>query len=101
MLINAFFDEVIKPKFLGEGLDLAPVMVILSLAFWTAVLGPLGSILSVPVTMIFKELVLEADDQNRWLARLMGKGDKERPASDPDEGGDLLAALEQATNTER
>jgi predicted PurR-regulated permease PerM len=101
VLINAFFDEVLKPKFLGEGLDLAPVMVILSLAIWTAVLGPLGSILSVPVTMIFKELVLEADDQNRWLARLMGKGDKEPPSSDPDEGGDLLAALEQATNTER
>jgi hypothetical protein len=51
--------------------------------------------------MIFKELVLEADDQNRWLARLMGKGDKERPSSDPEEEGDLLAALEQATNPER
>ncbi|MGB3717511.1 MAG: AI-2E family transporter, partial [Candidatus Promineifilaceae bacterium] len=50
VLINAFFDDVFKPKMLGEGLDLAPVMVILSLAIWTAVLGPLGSILSVPVT---------------------------------------------------
>ncbi len=79
VIINAFFDEVVKPKFYGEGLDLAPVMVILSLAVWTAVLGPLGAILSVPVTMIFKELVLEADEKNAWLARLMSKGDQEPP----------------------
>jgi predicted PurR-regulated permease PerM len=37
VLINAFFDEIFKPKMLGEGLDLAPVMVIFSLAIWTAV----------------------------------------------------------------
>ena len=79
VIINAFFDEVVKPKFYGEGLDLAPVMVILSLAVWTTILGPLGAILSVPVTMIFKELVLEADEQNAWLARLMSKGDQEPP----------------------
>ncbi len=80
VLINAFFDEVVKPKFYGEGLDLAPVMVILSLTIWTAILGPFGAILAVPVTMIFKELVLEADEQNAWLARLMSKGDKEPPS---------------------
>ena len=87
VLINAFFDEIFKPKVLGEGLDLAPVIVILSLAIWTAVLGPLGAILSVPVTIIFKELVLEADEQNRWIARLMGRGDAAAPpeASNEDE----------------
>jgi len=92
VLINAFFDEIFKPKMLGEGLDLAPVMVILSLAIWTAVLGPLGAILSVPVTMVFKELVLEADDQNRWIARLMGKGDSDPPPEASEEGQALPAA---------
>jgi predicted PurR-regulated permease PerM len=53
-------------------------MVILSLAVWTTVLGPLSAILSVPVTMIFKEMILEADEQNAWLARLMSKGDQEQ-----------------------
>ena len=71
VIINAFFDEVVKPKFYGEGLDLAPVMVILSLTVWTAVLGSLGAILAVPVTMIFKELVLAADEQNAWIAHLL------------------------------
>lgn len=92
VLINAFFDEIFKPKMYGEGLDLAPVMVILSLAIWTAVLGPLGAILSVPITMIFKELVLEADEQNRWIARLMGKGDSRPPPAEPEEEQALPAA---------
>ena len=78
ILINGFADEVLKPKFMGEGLDLAPIMVILSITIWTAVLGPLGAILGIPVTMMVKELVLEADERNAWNARLLGKGGEDR-----------------------
>ncbi len=81
ILINGIADEILKPKFMGEGLDLAPITVIFSVTIWTAVLGPLGAILGVPITMIIKELVLEADEQNRWIARLMGKG-KIKPANE-------------------
>jgi predicted PurR-regulated permease PerM len=44
ILINGFADEVLKPKFMGKGLDLAPIMVIFSITIWTAVLGPMGAI---------------------------------------------------------
>jgi predicted PurR-regulated permease PerM len=47
--------------------------------FWAALLGPIGAILGVPVTLIFKELILEADDQNRWMAKLMGAAKPESP----------------------
>jgi predicted PurR-regulated permease PerM len=82
ILINGLADEVLKPKIMGEGLDLAPIMVILSITIWTAVLGPMGAILGIPMTMIVKELVLEADEQNAWIARLISKGDEKPP---PDE----------------
>nr|NIQ88849.1 AI-2E family transporter [Deltaproteobacteria bacterium] len=55
---------------MGEGLDLAPSVVFLSLIFWTAILGPLGAILALPMTMAVKQLILEADEQNRWVAAL-------------------------------
>ena len=42
--------------------------------------------------MIFKELVLEADEQNRWIARLMGKGDSKPPPAEPEEEQVLPAA---------
>jgi len=67
-------------------------MVILSPAVWTAVLGPLGAISSVLVTMVFKALVLEADDQNRWIARLMGKGDSDPPPEASEEEQAVPAA---------
>ena len=67
-------------------------MVILSLAVWTAVLGPLGAISSVLVTMVFKALVLEADDQNQWIARLMGKGDSDPPPEASEEEQAVPAA---------
>jgi predicted PurR-regulated permease PerM len=54
-------------------------VVILSLIFWAAVLGPFGALLAVPLTLAFKELVLEADDRNRWLAALMSGGEHTRP----------------------
>ena len=81
VIINGLADEVLKPKFMGVGLDLAPFMVIMSVTFWTAILGPLGAILGVPVTVSFKELVLEADDRNSWIARFMGKGGHKPPAA--------------------
>lgn len=74
ILINGFADEILKPKIMGEGLDLAPITVIFSITIWTAMLGPMGAILGIPMTMIVKELVLEADERNAWIARLMGKG---------------------------
>jgi predicted PurR-regulated permease PerM len=71
VLINGFAENVVKPKYMGEGLNLSPFMVIFSVIFWAAVLGPAGAILGVPMTLLFKQVVLEADDQNRWIARLM------------------------------
>jgi AI-2 transport protein TqsA len=64
VLINGFAENVVKPMYMGEGLNLSPFMVIFSVIFWATILG-------VPMTLSFKELVLEADSQNRLIARLM------------------------------
>jgi AI-2 transport protein TqsA len=79
VLINGFAENVIKPKYMGEGIDLSPFMIIFSVIFWAALLGPMGAILGVPVSLLFKELILEADDQNRWIAKMMGAAKAELP----------------------
>ena len=86
ILINGFVDKVLKPKFMGEGLDLAPIMNIFSITIWTKILGPLCAILGVPVNMILKDLVLEADEPNRLNPRLIGKADRKPPDIIQDEG---------------
>jgi predicted PurR-regulated permease PerM len=69
---------------MGKGLDLAPLVVVLSLFFWGWVLGPVGILLSIPLTMMVKDILLESGDDARWLADLMGQGEipDREPADD-------------------
>jgi predicted PurR-regulated permease PerM len=87
-LINGSAENIVKPKLMGEGLDLAPSVVFLSLIFWTAILGPLGAILAVPMTMAVKQLILETDEQNRWLAALISSVGSERAGTAESQAND-------------
>jgi len=74
-VINSAIDEVVKPRLLGQGLDLAPVVVFVSVILWGLILGPLGGLLAVPMTLAVKQLLIEPDPDNDWLAHLMGNDD--------------------------
>ena len=51
MVANLISDNVIKPKMMGTGLGLSPLVIVISLMFWSFVLGPVGAILAVPLTI--------------------------------------------------
>ena len=84
LVINGFADNVIKPRYLGEGLNLAPFIVIFSVIFWTVILGPVGAIIGVPLSMLIKSLLFEADDTMQWLGHLMSSGLEEQDLADPE-----------------
>lgn len=75
VLINVLFGNLIEPRLAGRGVGLSPLVVFLSLIFWGWVLGPVGMLLSVPLTATIK-IALESTDSTRWVAILLGSAPK-------------------------
>ena len=73
VLINNVLGNVVEPRFMGQGLGLSTFAVVLSLIFWGWVLGPVGMLLSIPLTMSVK-IAMEGNPSTRWMAVLLGSG---------------------------
>jgi predicted PurR-regulated permease PerM len=69
--INVVFGNIIEPRLMGYGVGISPLIVFVGLVFWGWVFGPVGMLLSVPLTMVLK-LVMESDENTRWIAILIG-----------------------------
>ena len=102
--INVGVGNVLEPRVMGRGLGLSPLVILVSLIFWGWILGPIGMLLSVPLTMTTK-IAMESGDETKWIALLMGSGSPtpiaaktkcsgSTPQVSPD-GGDESDATEQ------
>ena len=69
--INVLFGNLIEPRLMGYGVGISPLVVFVGLILWGWVFGPVGMLLSVPLTMTLK-LALERDQRTRWIAILLG-----------------------------
>jgi AI-2 transport protein TqsA len=78
LVLNVVIGGLIEPRVMGRGLGLSTLVVFLSLVFWGWVLGPIGMLLSVPLTMTAK-IALESGEGTAPLAILMGSGDPPPP----------------------
>jgi predicted PurR-regulated permease PerM len=69
-VINLVLGILIEPRWAGQATDLSPSVVVLSMVFWGFVLGPIGALLSVPLTIIVRMTATQSEEWS-WLAMLL------------------------------
>jgi predicted PurR-regulated permease PerM len=82
VLVNFVVNYTIYPRMMGQGVDLSMFVVLASMFFWGWVLGPIGLILSVPLTAVIK-ISLESYAGSRWLAVMLGSGPTAQAKAEP------------------
>ena len=71
-VVNVTLQVLIQPKFVSDAVSLSLTLSFFSVIFWTFIIGPLGAILSIPLTLAVRALVLEGDPGSLWLRWLSG-----------------------------
>jgi len=80
VVINISISNILEPKFMGNRLNLSPMIIFFSLIFWGWVLGIVGMFLAVPITMTIK-IAFESSENTKWIGILLSNISHERTRS--------------------
>ena len=71
-MINLAFDYVLQPRVMSTTLELSPVVTIATILVWTALIGPAGALLAVPLTITVRALLLPFPGA-AWFVAFLGR----------------------------
>jgi predicted PurR-regulated permease PerM len=97
-VVNFVLTSVIQPKYVGDAVGISVSLTLVALVFWGWVLGVIGAVLAVPLTLFAKSLLVDIDPKVRWTDAILGStttarrsaagvgppGDDGGPAAPPD-----------------
>lgn len=83
-VVNVVLQVLVQPKFVSDAVDLTLTLSFFSVIFWTFVIGPLGAILSIPLTLLTRALVLEGNPDALWLRWVTGDRMAVPPPPEPE-----------------
>jgi predicted PurR-regulated permease PerM len=72
LTIQFFMGSYLDPEMMGNRFNLSPIMIIISLFFWSYVWGVIGAFLAVPILAVIK-IVLQNIESFKFIAILMSK----------------------------
>lgn len=71
-IVNAVVQSVIQPRVVGNAVALSQSLTFFSVLFWAVVLGPIGAILAIPLTLLGRAVLIDASPSARWWRPLLG-----------------------------
>ena len=84
-VLNVTIQTFIQPRYVGDAVGLSPTVTFLSLTLWTFVLGSLGALLAVPMTLLARAILVDADPSAGWANAFIGSTPQPRePAPTPE-----------------
>ena len=79
LVVNFVLTSLVQPHFVGDAVGLSITVTFLALVFWGWLLGPVGAVLAVPLTLLIKAILVDSDPRAGWAAALLGS-----PPPDPE-----------------
>ena len=95
-VINFLIQSVIQPRVVGDTVGLTALFTFMSLVFWTWVIGPLGALLAVPLTLLARALLIETNPRLRWALPLIAG--KAEPTEQPSRSNPRKKRLKRVRN---
>ena len=71
-VLNLIIQSLIQPRFVGDSVGLSATVTFVALLFWAWILGPLGALLAIPMTLLLKAVLVDSDPRARWVEALLG-----------------------------
>ncbi|HVK78393.1 MAG TPA: AI-2E family transporter [Kofleriaceae bacterium] len=68
--VNLMVDNMLEPRLMGRAVGLSPLVLMVSLLLWGYVLGPVGGLVSVPLTVVVR-IFFDYHPSLRWVGLLM------------------------------
>ena len=82
-VLNVTIQTFIQPRYVGNTVGLSAEMTYMSLIVWAFLLGALGALLAVPMTLLLRAFFIDSDPRAAWAAPLID-AQVEWPDPDPD-----------------
>lgn len=77
-ILNSIVTTIVPAKFVGDAVGMSMTVTVASVAFWAWVLGPLGAVLAIPLSLLVKAIFIDSVRSARWLAGFVDAGPRRR-----------------------
>lgn len=68
LILNSIITTILPARFVGNAVGMSMTVTMASVAFWSWVLGRLGAVLAIPLSLLVKAIFIDSVPSARWLA---------------------------------